>query len=64
MWNISDMAGGKPMAISTQTITGVSAVNPVVAFYDIHWKNRDLMFFFLCPEHNTNNTLIMTAEVA
>jgi hypothetical protein len=34
MINTADVAG-KPIAVWSQTISGVSAVNPLVAFYDI-----------------------------
>jgi hypothetical protein len=30
------VTGGKPIAVWWQSISGVSAVNPLVAFYDIH----------------------------
>jgi hypothetical protein len=41
MRNTSDVTGGKSTAIWSQSISGVSAINPLVAFYDIHgWKNR------------------------
>jgi hypothetical protein len=36
MRNIADVTGGKPIAVWSQSIAGVSAVNPLVAFYDIH----------------------------
>jgi hypothetical protein len=34
------MTGGKPIAILSQSISGVRAVNPLVAFYDIHERER------------------------
>jgi hypothetical protein len=33
--NTADVTGGKPIAILLQSISGVSAINPLVAFYDI-----------------------------
>jgi ABC-type transport system involved in Fe-S cluster assembly fused permease/ATPase subunit len=36
MNNIADVTGGKPIAVLVQSISGVSAINPLVAFYDIH----------------------------
>jgi hypothetical protein len=40
MRNTADMAGGKPIAVLLQYISGVSAINPLVAFYDIHGGKR------------------------
>jgi hypothetical protein len=42
--------GGKPIADFLQSISGVSAINPLVAFYDIHGGKREVLF---CPEHHT-----------
>jgi hypothetical protein len=36
MRNTANVTGGKPIAIWSQSISGVSGVNPLVAFYDIH----------------------------
>jgi hypothetical protein len=36
MRNTADVTGGKPIAVLLQPISGVSAINPLVAFYDIH----------------------------
>jgi hypothetical protein len=41
------VTGSKPIAILLQSISGVSAINPLVAFYDIHGGKRDLLFFFV-----------------
>jgi hypothetical protein len=35
MKNTADMTGGKPIAVLLQSISGVSAINPTVSFYDI-----------------------------
>jgi hypothetical protein len=32
--NTADVTGGKPIAVLLQSISGVSAINPLVAFYD------------------------------
>jgi hypothetical protein len=29
---------------------GVNAINPLVAFYDIHGKKRELLFFYFVPD--------------
>jgi hypothetical protein len=35
MKNTADVTGGKPFAVLLQFILGVSAINPLIAFYDI-----------------------------
>jgi hypothetical protein len=36
------MTGGKLIAVLLQSISGVSAINPLVGFYDIHGGKRDI----------------------
>jgi hypothetical protein len=53
------VTGGKPIAVLLQSITGVSAINPLVAFYDIHGGKKGAILLF-CPGHHTrliNNKL-------
>jgi hypothetical protein len=45
MRNTADVTGGKPIAVLLQFISGVSAINPLVAFYDIHGRKREVLFF-------------------
>jgi hypothetical protein len=47
MRNTAAVRGGKPIAIWSQSISGVNAVNSLVAFYDIRVKNREELFFYL-----------------
>jgi hypothetical protein len=47
MSDTADMTGGKPIAVLLQCISGVSANNPLVAFYDIHVGKREVLFFFV-----------------
>jgi hypothetical protein len=47
MRNTVDVTGGKPIAVSSQSISGVSAINPLVAFYDIHGTKREVLIFYL-----------------
>jgi hypothetical protein len=47
------MTGGKPIAVWSQSISGVSAINPLVAFYDIHGGKRELLLFYFCPGYHT-----------
>jgi hypothetical protein len=46
MTNTTDVTGGKPIAIFLQFISGVSANNPLVAFYDIHGGKREVLLFY------------------
>jgi hypothetical protein len=46
MRNTADVTGGKPIAVLLQSILGVSAINPLVAFYDIHGGKREVLFFY------------------
>jgi hypothetical protein len=42
--------GGKPIAVLLQSISEVSAINPLVAFYDIHGGKRKVLFFYFVPD--------------
>jgi hypothetical protein len=44
MRNTADVPGGKPSAVLLQ-FSGVSAINPLVAFYDIHGEKGEVLFF-------------------
>jgi hypothetical protein len=48
--NTADVTGGKPIAVLLQSISGVSAINPLVAFYDIHGGKRKALFFYFVPD--------------
>jgi hypothetical protein len=50
MSNTADVTGGKPIAVSLQYISGVSVINPLVAFYDIHGGKREVLFFYFVPD--------------
>jgi hypothetical protein len=43
------VTGGKPIAVLLQTISGVSAIIPLIAFYDIHGGKREVVFFYFVP---------------
>jgi hypothetical protein len=47
MRNIADLTDGKPIAVLLQSMSGVSAINPLVAFCDIHGGKREVLFFIL-----------------
>jgi hypothetical protein len=44
------VTGSKPIAVLLQSISGVSAINPLVAFYDIHGGKREVLFFYFVPD--------------
>jgi hypothetical protein len=44
------MTGGKPIAVCLQSISGVSAINPLVTFYDIHGGKKEVLFFHFVPD--------------
>jgi hypothetical protein len=50
MKNTADVTGGKPIAVLLQSISGVSAINPLVAFSDIHGGKREVLFFNFVPD--------------
>jgi hypothetical protein len=50
MRNTADVTGGKPIAVLLQSISRVSAINPLVAFYDIHGGKRGVQFFYFVPD--------------
>jgi hypothetical protein len=50
MRNTAEVTGGNPIAILLLSISGVSAINPLVAFYDIHGGEREVLFFYFVPD--------------
>jgi hypothetical protein len=50
MKKTADVTGGKPIAVLLQSISGVNAINPLVAFYDIHGGKREVLFFYFVPD--------------
>jgi hypothetical protein len=50
MRNTAAVTGGKPIAVLLQSISGVSAINPLVAFYHIHGGKREVLFFYFVPD--------------
>jgi hypothetical protein len=50
MRNTTDVTGGKLIAVLLQSISGVSAINPLIAFYDIHGGKREALFFYFIPD--------------
>jgi membrane-bound metal-dependent hydrolase YbcI (DUF457 family) len=58
MRNTADVTGGKPIAVFLQSISDVFAINPLVAFYDIHGGKREVLFFYFVPD-TTRDLLIL-----
>jgi hypothetical protein len=54
MKNTADVTGGKPITVFLQSISGVSAINPLVAFYDIYGIKREVLFFYFVPDTTLN----------
>jgi hypothetical protein len=50
MSNTAYVTGGKPIDVRSQFISEVNAVNPSVAFYDIHGKKNEVLFFYFVPD--------------
>jgi hypothetical protein len=50
MRNTADVTGGKPIAVLLQSISGVSAIHPLVAFFDIHGGKREVLFFYFVSD--------------
>jgi hypothetical protein len=49
MRNTANVTGGKLIAVPSQSISGVSAVNPLVTFYDIHGRKGEESILFFVP---------------
>jgi hypothetical protein len=49
MKNTADVTDGKPIAVLLESFSGVTAINPLVAFYDIHGGKREMLFFTFVP---------------
>jgi hypothetical protein len=49
MRNTAGVTGGKPI-VRSQSISGVSVINPLDAFYDIHGRQKEAQFFYSVPD--------------
>jgi hypothetical protein len=57
--NTADVTGGKSIAVSSQSISGVSAVFPLVAFYDIHGRKKEVLIFYFILNTTLDNDLVI-----
>jgi hypothetical protein len=54
MRNTADVTGGKPIAVLLQSISGVSAINPLVAYALRHpWRKERGAILLFSPGHHT-----------
>jgi hypothetical protein len=60
MRNTADVTGGKPIAVLLQSISGVSAINLLVAFFDIHGGKKEVLFFYFVPDTTRNTQTFQT----
>jgi hypothetical protein len=63
MSNTADVTGGKPIAILLQSISDVSAINPLVAFSDIHGGKREVLFFYFVLDTTRDKTHLITNHI-
>jgi hypothetical protein len=61
MRNTADVSGGNPITVWWQSITAGSAVNPLVAFYDFHWRKGEVLFF--CSVLDTNRDIQLHIQI-
>jgi hypothetical protein len=54
MRDTADVTGGKPITVFLQSISGVNAINPFVAFYDIN-GGKEKAYFLFSPGHHTRH---------
>jgi hypothetical protein len=50
MRNTADVTSGKPIAVVFSLSQVISAINHLVAFYDIHEAKREMLFFYFVPD--------------
>jgi hypothetical protein len=51
------VTGGKPKSVLLQSISGVSVINLLVAFYDIHGGKGEVLFFYFVPDTSRENQI-------
>jgi hypothetical protein len=49
--NTANVTGGKYIAVRSHSISGASAVNPLLAFYDIYQRKGEVLFFLSRTPH-------------
>jgi hypothetical protein len=46
----ANVTGGKSIAVLLQCISGLSTINPLVAFYDIHGEKGEVLFVYFVQD--------------
>jgi hypothetical protein len=64
MSNTVDVTGGKPIAVLLQSISGVSAINPFVAFCAMEERERCYSFILSRTPHETVYLEMAFSQVA
>jgi hypothetical protein len=54
----ADVTGGNPIAALLQSISCVSAINSLVAFYDTNGGKREVLFIYFVPNTTRDNIKI------
>jgi hypothetical protein len=62
--NTADVTGGKPSAVLLQCISGVTAINPLVAFHDIHGRKREdsSSLFYFVPDTTPDLRVLLSCH--
>jgi hypothetical protein len=64
MKNTAGVTGGNPIAVCSQSISGVNAYNPLGAFYDIHRRKGEVLFFCFALEAKYEFATLNTRSIA
>jgi hypothetical protein len=54
--NTADVTG-KLIAVRSQSISDVNTINSLVAFYDIHGRKREVLFFYFVPDTTRDHVM-------
>jgi hypothetical protein len=58
MSNTAHVTGGKPIAVLSQSISGVNTINPLVPFYDFHGRKSEVPLFYFVPDTTRDEFLL------
>jgi hypothetical protein len=50
MRKTADVTGSKAITVFLQSISGASAINPLIGFYEIHGRKREVLFIYFVPD--------------
>jgi hypothetical protein len=63
MSNTADVTDGKPIAVRSQFNAGANAINPLVTFYDIHERKREMVFLYFVPDRHFSKNYLKLATL-